>query len=99
MLTARREYIQVDGIRTSIVRAGSGHPLVLFHGAAPGACALVNWQRNIGPLAAAGFTVYAYDQPGYGYTDNPVDFSMEYRVHHAKALISALKLERFHAVG
>jgi len=93
------EFIEVDALKTFYVRVGSGHPIVLFHGAAPGGSCLVNWKLNIEPLAATGFTVYAYDQPGFGYTDNPSDHSIEYRVTHAKAFITALKLERFHAVG
>ena len=59
-------YIEADGLKTFYVKAGSGFPVVMFHGAAPGASAQVNWQFNIEPLAAAGFTVYAYDQPGFG---------------------------------
>jgi len=93
------DYLEADGLKTFCVRAGSGMPVVLFHGAAPGASAKLNWRLNIEPLAAAGFTVYAYDQPGFGFTDNPADHSIEYRVTHAKAFIDALKLERFHVVG
>src|SRR5215475_1381302 len=95
----KQEYLQVDGLKTFLVRAGSGHPLLLIHGAAPGASSLINWKLNIEPLAAAGFAVYAYDQPGFGYTDNPSDHSIEYRVTHAKALIDALGLDQFHVVG
>jgi pimeloyl-ACP methyl ester carboxylesterase len=93
------KYLEADGLKTFYVKAGSGFPVVLFHGAAPGASAQVNWQLNIEPLAAAGFTVYAYDQAGYGRTDNPADLSIEYRVTHAKAFINALKLDRYHVVG
>ena len=93
------EYIHVDSLKTFYVKSGTGRPLVLFHGAAPGGSCLINWKLNIEPLAAAGFTVYAYDQPGFGFTDNPSDHSIEYRVTHAKALITGLGLDRFHAVG
>jgi pimeloyl-ACP methyl ester carboxylesterase len=92
-------YIEADGLRTFYVKVGSGFPVVLFHGAAPGASAQVNWQLNLEPLAAAGFTVYAYDQAGFGRTANPADLSIEYRVSHAKAVIDALKLDRYHVVG
>ena len=92
-------YIDAAGLRTFYNKSGSGFPLVLFHGAAPGASAQVNWQLNIEPLAAAGFTVYAYDQAGFGRTENPTDFSIEYRVTHAKAFVDALKLNRYHVVG
>lgn len=97
--TINQEYIQADGIKTFFVKAGTGHPLLLIHGASPGASSLVNWKLNIEPLAAAGFTVYSYDQPGFGYTENPSDHSIEYRVTHAKALLNALKLDRFHVLG
>ena len=44
MIAAERgSYVEVDGIRTYYVRVGSGPPVVLIHGASPGACALVAW--------------------------------------------------------
>ena len=95
----KQEYLQVDGLKTFLVKAGSGHPLFLIHGAAPGASSLINWKLNIEPLAVAGFTVYAYDQPGFGFTENPSDHSIEYRVTHARALLNALQLDRLHVLG
>jgi pimeloyl-ACP methyl ester carboxylesterase len=95
----RGEYAEVDGLRTFYVKAGGGYPLLLIHGAAPGACSLVSWKLNIEPLAAAGFTVYAFDQPGFGYSDNPKDHSLEYRVAHAQAFIDTLQLDCFHLIG
>lgn len=92
-------YIDVDGVRTFYVQKGSGPPLVLVHGGAPGASTLVSWRRNIDALAAAGFAVYAYDQPGFGLSDNPTDHSMEYRCRHAQAFIDRLGLERVHIVA
>jgi pimeloyl-ACP methyl ester carboxylesterase len=97
--TLKKEYVEVDGLKTFLVSAGPGDPLLLIHGASPGASSLVNWKLNIEPLAAAGFTVYAYDQPGFGFTDNPADYSIEYRVQHVRALIDKLKLDRFHVIG
>jgi 2-hydroxy-6-oxonona-2,4-dienedioate hydrolase len=93
------DYIEVEGIRTFYLRAGSGHPLVLFHGGSPGTCSSVNWKLNIGPLAAAGLAVYAYDQPGFGFSANPTDYSLDFRVAHAKSFIDALRLDRFHVMG
>jgi 2-hydroxy-6-oxonona-2,4-dienedioate hydrolase len=98
-LTIKKDCIHADGVKTFLVSAGTGHPLLLIHGASPGASSLVNWKLNIEPLVAAGFTVYAYDQPGFGFTENPVDHSIEYRVTHVKALVDTLKLDRFHVVG
>jgi pimeloyl-ACP methyl ester carboxylesterase len=97
--TIKRDYLQVDRIKTFLVSAGMGDPLLLIHGGSPGASSLVNWKLNIEPLADAGFAVYAYDQPGFGLTENPADHSIEYRVIHAKALVDTLKLDQFHVVG
>lgn len=91
--------VNVDGIPTFYLHAGSGHPLVLIHGAAPGACAQLTWKPNLLPLAKAGFAVYAYDQPGFGHTPPAPDHSLEYRVAHARAFINALGLERYHLIG
>ena len=92
-------YLDIDGLRTFYLAAGSGHPVVLIHGGSPGACSLVNWRLNMEPLAACNLCLYAFDQAGFGNTDNPADYSMEYRVAHARAFIDALGLERFHLVG
>jgi pimeloyl-ACP methyl ester carboxylesterase len=92
-------YIDVDGLKTFYVKAGRGPAVLLVHGGSPGASSLINWRFNIDPLAAAGFTVYAYDQPGYGRTDNPADYSMECRVAHAKAFVRSAGLDRFHVIG
>lgn len=97
--TIKKDHVQVDGVETFLVSAGTGHPLLLIHGASPGASSLVNWKLNIEALAGAGFAVYAYDQPGFGFTENPPDHSIEYRVTHAKALVDLLKLDQFHVVG
>ncbi|HEY1266950.1 MAG TPA: alpha/beta hydrolase [Candidatus Binatia bacterium] len=99
MANDREAYITVDRVRTFYIKAGDGPAVLLVHGGSPGASAAINWKLNIDALAAAGFTVYAYDQPGFGRTDNPTDFSMEYRVAHAQAFVRAVGLERFHVIG
>ena len=96
---SKGDYVRVDGLKTFYLEAGRGEPILLIHGASPGACAGINWKLNIEPLANAGFTVYAYDQPGYGYSDQPEDYSIEYRVSHAKAFVDQIGLERFHVIG
>lgn len=96
---AQSEFINILGLRTSYIRQGSGVPVVMIHGGSPGACARVNWGANIDALAEAGFEVVAYDQPGYGNTDSPSDYSLEYRVQHARAFIEAMDLQQFHVIG
>jgi pimeloyl-ACP methyl ester carboxylesterase len=92
-------YIDVAGVKTFYIRGGSGHPIIFIHGGSPGACSLVNWKLNLGPFVAAGFSVYAYDQPGFGLSGLPSDHSMEFRVTHAKAFVAATAPDRVHVVG
>lgn len=93
------EYVEVDRLRTFFIKAGSGTPLVVIHGGSPGACARVNWGENVDYFAAAGFTVFAYDQPGFGRTDNPQDYSLEYRVRHAREFIASQQLDQYCLMG
>jgi 2-hydroxy-6-oxonona-2,4-dienedioate hydrolase len=95
----RGDYVEIAGIKTFYAKEGSGEPVVLLHGASPGACTTVNWRPTIGPLAAAGFEVYAYDQPGFGYSDSPHDYSLEFGVAHAKACLDRFGLDRVRLVG
>jgi pimeloyl-ACP methyl ester carboxylesterase len=92
-------YLKVAGIKTYYIKAGMGHPLVLIHGGSPGTCSSVNWKLNLGPLAATGFTTYAFDQPGFGLSENPTDYSLEFRVIHARTFIDAMAIERYHVIG
>lgn len=98
-MAIEHRYLEVDGLRTFYLTAGSGHPVVMIRGGAPGVCSLVAWKLNMEPLAASGLCLYAFDQPGFGHTDNPTDYSMDYRVTHARKFIDALALERFHLLG
>jgi pimeloyl-ACP methyl ester carboxylesterase len=93
------QYANVAGVKTFYFKLGSGFPLLLIHGASPGACSITSWKLNMEYFATAGFTVYAFDQPGFGLTDNPQDHSIEFRVAHAQAFIGVMNLSRFHVVG
>ena len=78
-------YTEVLGLRTFYIKVGDGAVSLLCHGGSPGP-AHVNWKLNFEPLAAAGFAVYAFDQPGFGLTDNPADYSIDFRFAHAQRL-------------
>lgn len=67
MSSMRAHFVEVDGVRTRYLRAGSGTPLLLLHGVGySGDCFI----RNIEPLAAH-FTVIAPDMLGHGFTAAP----------------------------
>jgi 2-hydroxymuconate-semialdehyde hydrolase len=93
------EFTVIAGLKTFYVKRGAGMPVVLVHGSSPGACAEINWAANIESLAARGFEVYAYDQPGFGRTANPPDYSVEFRVHHAQAFVAWLGRDRYALIG
>jgi pimeloyl-ACP methyl ester carboxylesterase len=89
----------IAGVKTFYVRGGSGPPIVFIHGGAPGASSLVSWKLNLDAFARAGFSVYAYDQPGFGFSGIPTDHSMEFRVMHAAAFLAAIARDRVHLVA
>ncbi len=59
-------FIEVDGCRTHVRRAGKGTPLVFLHGAS-GAPVVLPFMERL----AARFDVIVPDHPGYGQSDEP----------------------------
>lgn len=105
-LPVTREFIDVLGIRTAFYRSVSGEQagaskgtIVLAHGGAPGVSAELNWFRNFGVLAGAGYTVIAYDQPGFGYSGIPDDHGIEFRYQHMVAFLNSLAIDSVHLCG
>jgi 4,5:9,10-diseco-3-hydroxy-5,9,17-trioxoandrosta-1(10),2-diene-4-oate hydrolase len=98
-LPQSRDYIEILGLRTFYIKVGEGQPILLCHGGSPGTCSSVNWKLNLEPLAGAGFAVYAFDQPGFGLTENPSDYSLDFRFAHARAFVDAMRLARYHVMG
>src|ERR687893_972937 len=92
------KFVTVQGLRTRYLAQGEGPPALLLHGASLGSSADV-WRRNLGPLAARGVRVIAYDQPGFGLTDDPPDWGLGFRTSFSLAFMDALGLERACRVG
>src|SRR6516165_10974438 len=61
------DYVTVDGQRLRYARAGQGPNLVLLHTLRT----QLDLFEKIVPDLARGFTVYALDYPGHGYSDIP----------------------------
>ncbi|GMA16259.1 alpha/beta fold hydrolase [Deinococcus metallilatus] len=97
---AGRELV-VNGVRLHVVEAGpvDGPLVVLLHGFPEFWRA---WERQIGPLARAGFRVVAPDLRGYDLSEKPPGVPA-YRLSRLRedvaALIHALGYERAHVVG
>lgn len=99
------KFIDVEGIKTRYFEAGSGEPVVLFHGSHFGttdACdSALDWELNFDALARY-FRVIAVDKLGQGHTGNPKrdsDYTMAAAVEHAGAFLEAMRLGPAHLVG
>lgn len=92
----RQHYVDAGGVRTRVITAGSGDPLVLLHGTGGHAEA---YQRNILPLAE-NFTVHAVDMLGHGFTDRPdCEYSVDDYADHVVAFLDALGMDRSALAG
>ena len=91
-------WVTVDGLNVRYLEAGSGPAVMLLHGASLGSSAEV-WEGVMTTLAGGGHRVLAYDQPGYGLSDNPEDYSLAYRTAFITKLMDGLGVERATLVG
>jgi pimeloyl-ACP methyl ester carboxylesterase len=76
----------VNGVRLHYVEAGAGPLVVLLHGFPE---FWYSWRRQIGPLAAAGFRVWAPDLRGYNLSAKPPGLAA-YRPEVLAADVAAL---------
>jgi pimeloyl-ACP methyl ester carboxylesterase len=67
---ARAETLDVAGLKTHLVRAGRGEPVILLHGLGASS---YSWRFAVAELARR-YEVFAPDLPGFGRTDKPWDF-------------------------
>ena len=97
-------FAEVKGVNTRFIEAGSGEPVVLFHGAEFGSANMMNaeaWGLNIEGLAKF-FHVFAVDKLGMGYTDNPKtnsDYTIGAVVNHAYDFMQTQGLDQANLVG
>lgn len=71
-------YVQVDGVETHYIEAGSGEPVVLVHGGGMASCGAVNYGDVMGPMSEH-YRVIAPDLVGFGETTGrgPEDYPAE----------------------
>jgi pimeloyl-ACP methyl ester carboxylesterase len=92
-------FVNVQGLKTSVLTAGTeGSPVMLLHGGGIDSAAL-SWGSAMEPLAKA-HRVFAADWPGYGDSDKPdVEYSLDYFVEYLGHLMDALELPKASLVG
>jgi 2-hydroxy-6-oxonona-2,4-dienedioate hydrolase len=89
-------HVDVQGVRTRVLRAGSGPDLVLLHGTGGH---LEAYARDIAGLAED-FRVTAYDMVGHGWSDLPDrPYTIDVLSDHLLGLMDALGIDRAHLSG
>lgn len=91
------KFIEVNGHTIHYTNQGTGKPLILSHGFAG---SIYTWRELI-PLLADHYTVYAYDVLGFGLSDKPSDgdYSMKGHGDSLIALMDALNLPSATLIG
>jgi 2-hydroxy-6-oxo-octa-2,4-dienoate hydrolase len=104
-LTQGRPEIGVEvvagGVRTNVLRAGQGDPVLLVHGSGPGVTAYANWRLTI-PALSQRLHVVAPDMLGFGFTERPkppMVCDTDRWVRHLVDLLDALELPAASVVG
>lgn len=97
-MTAAETFLAVDGLKIRYAETGSGPIVLLLHGASLGSSADV-WELSLRPLAGQGFRVIAFDQPGFGLSDDPPDPSVAYRRQFVLRFMDTLRIGRAHLIG
>ncbi|MGW0829291.1 alpha/beta fold hydrolase [Streptomyces prunicolor] len=89
-------FVDVAGVRTRVLRAGSGPELILLHGTGGH---LEAYARDIAGLAAD-FRVTAYDMVGHGWSDLPDrPYTIDVLSAHLLGLMDALGIDSAHLSG
>ena len=93
-------WVNAAGVKTHYLTSGEGEPIILLHGGGAGVSAVHNWQHSMGPMAEAGFSVYAPEVVGFGLTDKPTNGNgIQAKIDHVKNMIDALCLDKVNLVG
>ena len=75
--------------------------VVMLHGSGPGASGWANFNRNVEPLAAAGYRVILMDAPGWSKSDPIVSRGSRSDLNACalKGLMDVLRVDRAHLIG
>ena len=97
-VSIEERWVTVDRTNIRYLEAGSGPPVIMLHGAQAYLSADI-FTDVMEPIADGGFRVIAYDQPGYGLSDLPPDYTMSYRMTFVIRLMDVLGIESAALVG
>lgn len=92
----KQYFVDADGVKTRIVEAGEGEPLIMLHGIGGH---IEAYARNIKSLSYH-FRVIVLDMLGHGYTGKPdYPYTLNEYSNHLLAVIKALGLDQVHLSG
>jgi pimeloyl-ACP methyl ester carboxylesterase len=99
MIEIGHRFVETNGIRMHIAKAGSGLLVLLLHGFPE---VWYSWRHQLVALAEAGLLAVAPDQRGFGQTDRPeevADYTMLYLVSDVVGLLDSLGAEQAVVAG
>ena len=89
-------YLNANGVKTRVLVAGEGDPLILLHGTGGH---IEAYARNI-PELSRHFKVYCIDMIGHGYSDKPdKPYGIDVYSDHLLDVLKALNLEKVYLSG
>jgi len=93
------EFINADGVKLHVAKAGKGPAVVLLHGFPE---FWYSWRYQIPALVEAGFSVFAPDQRGYNLSDKPAGrdaYHLVNLIDDVAHLVGQSGLKRIHLVA
>jgi pimeloyl-ACP methyl ester carboxylesterase len=99
-MSFERKTVNVDGLSTSYLEAGTGDPVILLHGGEFGGSAEIAWENTIDALAQR-YRVLAPDMLGFGESAKVIDFTdgRGMRIRHIARFCDVLGVTSAHFVG
>lgn len=97
-MSVEERWTTVDGLRIRYLEAGRGPAVIMLHGVQAYLSSDI-FTGVMEPIAAGGFRAIAYDQPGFGLSDNPSDARTSYRITFVTKLMDALGIRSAALIG
>jgi pimeloyl-ACP methyl ester carboxylesterase len=97
---ATSKYVQAGGIRVHYHDIGAGYPVIMLHGAGPGASSWSNFRRNVGVFSER-YRALLVDMPQYGKSDKVIieGGRLAYTARVLDELMDQLGIATAHFVG
>src|SRR5918912_2762458 len=92
--------VLAGGIRVHYHDIGSGYPVIMLHGAGPGASSWSNFKRNVGPFSEH-YRALLVDMPQYGKSEKPIieGGRLAYTAGVLNDFMQQLGIDKAHFVG